>query len=412
MTIAKSRPRRAAAAGLVACALVAAGCGDKADPLEIGLKRVALDLAFRDADKALPVDAPRVIRQVIEDDFEFVDFDGDGIFEEEEEEPERPRRRTTAAPPRLQPAPPCEVGDLGVAPQRNAFAVVKDPPKVGQYPRHNTGTITISPTGAAAAASRSFPYPPRSAWQIPRVDFRRDSVVLGPDEEKTVSGLNPPPQVSTADAAFPNVVEFELRRMIGLRDGTIDTFQYTPPGATGGSYLYLIKRVTLTGGEESAFTPTPPIRYIELNVPEGPDSAVNHAGTDRSTNVAMSVQSQVVNREVVDVCGEIVDTFRVQISETLVDLSGSEPRRGGNPPDAPTFWNIVFDDGLLIVREEAHVIRQISVPDPVSGQRIPIDIRLDYVSVLDDVAPKPLPAGSPGATTATTQPAGGDEEEE
>src|SRR6185436_4229224 len=117
-------------------------------------------------------------------------------------------------------------------------------------------------------------------------------------------------------------------------------------GATGGDYLWLIKRETTVGGIKAAFTPTPPIRYIKLFVTEGTDSEVTHAGVDRATNTALTVQSKIVGRESVDVCGSVVDTFRVQIQENFVDLSKSPPTISGNENGTANFWNMQFDHGL------------------------------------------------------------------
>ena len=147
------------------------------------------------------------------------------------------------------------------------------------------------------------------------------------------------------------------------------------------------------------FEPSPPIRVVRLNVPEGniADAGVVHGGVDRTTNVAMTVQSQILDRELVDVCGEVVDTYRVQIKEQFVDFSTSPPETSGNEGDTSNFWNIQFDNGLLIVREEVHTTLRTTTT--ILGQQVPIAIDYDYVSTLDRLQPDPLEPAA-GSTLA------------
>jgi hypothetical protein len=209
---------------------------------------------------------------------------------------------------------------------------------------------------------------------------------------------------------FKEMPEFELTRRLLPGYSVTDTFRYTYTDETGGDYLYLVKRVTVARGEESVFVPSPPIRVVRLNVPEGnvADAGVVHAGIDRETNVALAIESQIVGRELVDVCGEVVDTYRVQVKEHFVDLSKDVPETSGNEGDTANFWNIQFDNGLLIVREEVHSVHRTTTE--VLGQQVPVQVTYDYVSTLDSLEPQPLDAGpAPGTPTTTTAP---DEEDE
>lgn len=394
------RPTRLRVLALLLAAMAMAGaCGGREDPLEIGFRRIALDLAFKDADKAVPVEPATIIRQFVEPDtvFTIEEAEGPGPLEPQV------RRVVRTVPRREQRV--CPTAPEGAAPQTPAFAVVKDPPKVGNYARHNEGKLGI----ALATSTFDLPVPALSTWQIPRVDFVNGSTLVA---DRDVETLAPPPEVRGNTTVFPEVPEFEMTRKLLPGFSVTDTYRYTYDGATGGDFIYLVKRVRVTQGKESVFTPSPPIRVVKLNVPEGniADAGVVHAGIDQSTGVAMTVQSQVLSRELVDVCGEVVDTYRVQIKENVVDLSKEVPETSGNEGDTANYWNIQFDNGLLIVREEVHSTYRTTTE--VLGQPVPVTITYDYTSTLDSLEPGPLVKAPVVPTPAAPAPSGGGDAED
>ncbi|HVM09658.1 MAG TPA: hypothetical protein VM345_14415 [Acidimicrobiales bacterium] len=382
---------------LLAAALLASACGGDSNPVEIGFRRIALDLAFKDAEKAPPIASADVIRTVIgaDDDFEVE-------FEEESEAPVRVVRRGPPPPPRV--TRQCDTAPEGATPERVAFQSIKDPPKVGVYPRHNEGTLTIDVVPQPIV----LPVPELSRWEIPQVSFVRANVALNEESEAT---LNPPAQVRDNNTAYADMPQFSITRRLLPGYSTTDTYRYTYHGATGGDFLYLVKRVSVARGVETVFEPTPPIRMVRLNVPEGDmvNAGVVHAGVDRKTNMALAVQSQVVSREWVDVCGDMIDTYRVQIKEQVADLSQSPPRLSGNEGDTTNYWNIQFDNGLLIVREQVDSTLRTSTK--IAGQDVPIAVHYKYTSTLDQL--DPLPLGTPAFGAAPPpRPSGGDEDDE
>jgi hypothetical protein len=381
----RRRHRSRALAFVALAATVAGACGEGGPtPLEIGFRRVALDLAFKDAEKAAPVEPQTVIRRFIESDVQYT-------LQDVAPEPREPQiiRRVRVVPPR-QPPRECPTAPEGTAPQFPTFAVIKDPPAVGSYPRHNEGKLSV----AIATSAFDIPVPPLSTWDVPRVDFVSANTLLSDRDAET---LSPPPEVRDNTTAFPEVPEFELTRRLLPGYSQTDTYRYTYNAAPGGDYLYLVKRVTVARGEERVFTPSPPIRIVRLNVTEGDavDAGVVHGGVDTETNLAMTVQSQVVARELVDVCGEVADTYRVQIKENFVDLSKSPPEVSGNEGETANYLNFQFDRGLLIVREEVH--STLRTTTEVLGQQVPMTITYDYTSTLDSLTPRPL--ATPGAVT-------------
>ena len=181
---------------LIVASVIAAGCGRADDPLEIGFRRVALDLAFKDADKANPVDDRTIVRR-------FVDGD-DFALEELEPEPRVVRRvRVVTRPaPRV-----CDKAPEGATPEFPAFAVVKDPPKVGQYSRHNEGKLTIN----SATTSYDIPVPGLSRWEIPAVRFVRGHRAVS---DRDIDQADPPEAVRNDPTVFAELPEFELTRRI------------------------------------------------------------------------------------------------------------------------------------------------------------------------------------------------------
>ena len=374
-------PRRARLVVAVGVAAVlATSCARPENPLDIGFRRIALDLAFKDAEKAVPVEPQVVIRQFVDADTEYSILPA-----EEEPSPSEPTviRQVRVVPRRVQRE--CPTAPEGATPDYPAFAVVKDPPKPGTYSRHNEGKINITLTGTGY----DLPVPPLSKWDIPKVETVRSSKGLNDQDKAT---LNPPDSVVANDTAFVNMPQFELTRRLLPGYSVTDTYRYTYTDETGGDFLYLVKRVTVARGVESVFTPSPPIRVVRLNAAEGniTEAGSTHGGIDRDTNVAMTIESQILHRELVDVCGQVVDTYRVQIKERVVDLAGDTPDVSGNEGDTANFWNIQFDNGLLIVREEVH--STLRTTGEALGQPVPIQVKYDYVSTLDSLTPGPLEA--------------------
>ena len=382
--------RRTTAANLRRLAVLAgfgmlvAGCGGPENPLEIGLRRIALDLAFRDAEKAPPVEPREVITQIIPGDITFEE-----LPEPDEVSGQAPTRRTVVRvppPPPSRSAPPCAEAEPTATPDRDAFAVIKDPPTVGTYLRRNTGHLDIT----VATFNFQVPYPVSTAWDIPRVE----SVAASPVISERDKSLPVPAQVTSTPTVSPPSFEFDIVRHSLPGYSVTTTYSYTQ-GASGGDYLYLRKRVTFVDGQPSTFIPSPPIRVVRLGVSQGGDGTTrsdsNHGGVDRETNVAMTIQSDIIGREFVDVCGEVIDTFVVRFQERVVDLSKSPPESSGNDPDAYNFWNMQFDNGLLIVREKINTVTRTSVGS--GATRVPVIINSQYQSTLR--SPEPFPLGTP-----------------
>lgn len=388
-------PRHVAAVALALFAMIAAGCSSKQDPLEIGFKRVSLDLVFKDETKAPPLEPQKVV-QVIE----FFDQDFPSLSESFEEEPEEaaPRRRRPLPPPRADIEPPCIPAGEGVVSEIPVFATTPDPPKVGSYTRHNSGTIKIEVQ--APLPSGTLPYPPRTTWDITDVTVDRGTIATNPDDEKTLGALPQSP-------ATPELVRFTVTRHLSRSSKTIDTYQYylergdADRDSTNmdGDGIYLVRRETLSSTfGNSVFTPTPPVMIAPIDDESEVSEVQTSAGIDRASNASMSVRSKVVGRDYIDACGEVFDTYRVEWEEQFLDLSGTTPAVSGNVESGkPNIWNIAYNRNVHIAREEMHTTsRTLTATTPP----IPVVVKYDYVSTLASPEPKPIkPPTPPGAPT-------------
>lgn len=354
--------------------LASSACASTTSDLEIGFKRVALDLAFKDPEKAVDPEPQVIIRKLIDAEIEVAAIDpGPRVV-----------RRIIPRPPQIETFT-CDVAPEGAVPQEPAFPVVRTPPVEGRYSRHNEGTISLE----LAIQPIDIPVPPNSDWDVTGVAEHPASPLVADRDAEAAGGVTD--GLEDQERVFPASTDFQLTRRLTRGFVTTDTYRYTNTGETEGDYLHLIKRVTVANGEESVFEPSPPVRILRLNVPEGniADSGVAHAGLDRTSNVAMSSVSQILGRESVDVCGQVVDTYRVQIQQQFVDLSKNPPEVSGNEGDAADFWNIQIDNGLLIVREQVN--RTLRTSTQVAGQSVPVTVRYNYVSTLDRLDPSPIP---------------------
>ena len=387
MRIRTGSSKRHALGVLLAVALVASACGAKEDPLQIVLKRVALDLAFKDAAKAPPIPPRKIITQFVPAD--------QIIYIDEQIPPEVKKDLPKVLPAAPKVVKPCPAADPNGTPKVPAFAVVKNPPTTGVFTRHNKGTIKID----NAILPLTIPYPSTSAWEVRNVEQVNASTYLQPADRDAIE----PQQVRDDTTANPPKTRFQVFKSLGRTSSILDTYQYSV-GATGGDYLWLLERVTVFQGTKETFRPTPPIRVMDLNKPEG--ETENHGGTDRDSGVAMTIQSAIGPREWIDVCGEWFDTYKVSFRETMVDLNKNPPETSGNEggdpacaphedgvPDQPcnqqvNSWNIQFDNGLLVLKEEGHYARHTSIAGP-GGSSLPVTLRYDYSSVVDSINPDP-----------------------
>ena len=148
----------------------------------------------------------------------------------------------------------------------------------------------------------------------------------------------------------------------------------TPPGAVTvgdperGISLLKLQRVDAQGNS-SELTFSPAVLYLPLQVQPGEQFTA--VGIDARTGSVLQHQARVLRRERVDACGEIVDGWAVESTQTFSGSTETSPPRTYRYIIAPQL-------GGIIVSEEIHVTSP-------QGQT-------DAVFTLGQLRPSPLPA--------------------
>ena len=346
-----------------ALALLAGACGGQDDlRIQIGLQRIALDLAFKpegETEKAKPQQT--LMPTAIGSQAEFAITVPEATFD--------PQTSGIVRPLRMEP--PCAVAD-GVFPDRPVASTVARPPVAGVYPVHRTGTFAVE--------SAVFPFkgvmPPKG-----EKEYRNVKVIPGTTD---VLGNKAADQF-----------EYEVVEQTG-DNFTARTLRVTPKA------IQLVKQVTKVGTTTVTFSPTPPITLVGLGGSEG--SSWNSAGIDTATGTSMVVQGTIAKRENVDLCGKVYDSYMVRSTERITnvadqytsqtnDASGQASAAPGGEPGKPNTYWVATQYGGLFIQEEFHTTTTLTV-EAAGGARVPVTLKLDYRNTFDAIDPARPPSSS------------------
>jgi hypothetical protein len=328
---------------VVVLALVASACSGRGkDPLEIGVKRIALNLAFSDETKAEPVDRNKVL-QVITVPEDVAAY-----------EPDAPVGSGRKIPP-LAGFRPCPAAAVDNFPKEPVTLVMRGAPKPGLYTTHNAGTVKITD----GAIPFTLPYPIASKLEISKV-------VVTPE----VPGQQDTPPAVQGVAGFGDVVTFDVLETVGT-SSVLSSYRYDDTN------FQLIRRETKSPGRDTAIAPVPAVTLQHLG--KGKADSWASAGADQDNNTGMVVQGNIEDRENVDICGQRYDSWKVLSTETTANLSSSE--HSENEPNQPIIYHFANQLGGLIIQKEVHATETVNV----EGR--PVTVQYDYVSTLDSVDP-------------------------
>lgn len=324
---------------LTLAATLITGCSTGNRELELGIKRVALSLAFADEDKAQPV-PPKIVYQLI---------------------PAPPELVASApeTPPAILPSfelPAfirCPKADLRGAPEKAVLRLATSVPAPGKYPRRNTGKIRVE----GGLVPLDLPYPPFSLWEYgaaTRIDVPGDP-----------TGAVTKPETDD---------EFTVKKMLTPEFFTVETLRRTSTG------IVLVKRESTANGVKTVFTPQPSPTVYQYGVE---NDEWRSAGVDTSTSTSILITGKINKREVVDVCGTLVDTYQATYTEELVNLDTGEV--SGTDPTTTSFISVAPQFGGQVIKEDMRTVSR--VRDPKSGS--PLTITLTYVSTASTIEPIP-----------------------
>jgi hypothetical protein len=330
---------------LAVLALLAAACGGSgSDALEIGIKRIALDLAFKDDTKAEPLAPARVI--------EVIGAPPDTIAPLAEDPLPRPRLPSTTVA--LPPAPRCPEAAPDNFPKEPVTIFIRGVPKEGTYRLHNRGTIKIT----TATFTLNLPFPAVSTWKIRNVVATPQVPSEFPKEVRDI--IDP-----------GDIVTFDIEKQLGPTLRIIDSIKYDR------TTLSLTKRVTISEGRRDELNPTPAITFMKTD--QGDGDSWSSAGMDRGTNTAMVVQGSIEKREFVDICGERFDAWKVLSTESTANLVNSE--HSETDVQQPNVYRFANQFAALVLQEEGHFSSTLLVDGT------PVTVEFDYVSTLDSIEP-------------------------
>jgi hypothetical protein len=243
----------------------------------------------------------------------------------------------------------CPHAPEGATPDVPVTPNITRPPTAGTFLKRNVGTIKV--TGAIPIA---LPYPPITQLVISHVETAVANDVY--------YGKEP-------------ITTFESEEVLAPGLSVKDYFSYNP------RELDLVKEEVITNGQITTFAPTPAIEVLPFT---GPGNTWASAGADPDTQTTATVQGDIAGaRELVDVCGTIVDTLKVSTTETRAAVADQAVSGSGNSdhPNAPIVQNYAPQFGGLVVRREEHSQRTVKTKDA------PVTLQIDVVSTLMSIKP-------------------------
>ena len=326
---------------LCAAALVVPACGGHKGPPQLGLRRLDLDLIFKDQSKAAP---PPSIRQIMEAQQPLAT--AGPVFGALAARPPSsgPEPMAPLSPSPLgSAASACPAAKPGAVPAEPVTGIVGAPPAAGLYAQHNTGTYSLD------RLNLKGDFPPVTAMEITNV---KD--VTAPD----ITG-------QAARTITFDVVEHSLLST------TTTSYQST------ATELDLVSTSTVANGQTSTFTPTPVITMMQYS---GEGSFWKSAGIDQATGTSMIVQGTVDKRESVDVCGTMIDTYRVVSSERVTNVGTGYDSQ--TDPNDPNVYNVATQFGGLMVRQHINTTTTFTVNGSL------LTLALNYTSTVDSAHPR------------------------
>ena len=331
---------------IVALATLLPACGGGGPgAIEFGLKRIALDLAFKDDSKgqpkaafqtALPIASVGQVQTNVQyrEPLPFVHVDD---------------------------CPKAAAGSIASTPVRSSVPKL---PEEGRYEYNLVGKFELQ----SALFPIKAPLPPMESREV-----RKGKVTPG--------------QASAVGAPVTDTYEFEVFAP-GLVSGTSSSriYRATPTA------LQLVSQTVTTADGTATFNPTPPITLMSMPAKEG--ATWNSAGIDTETGTTMIVQGEIEKREPVDVCGTLVDTWRVRSTERIVNLAGTSSYSsvtsdtnntpGSTGPGKPNVYHISPNIGGLLVADEEHTITKLNT------KLGPVTLIVDSVSTMRSTTPVKL----------------------
>ncbi|HEV7862333.1 MAG TPA: hypothetical protein VGR20_06520 [Acidimicrobiia bacterium] len=352
---------RLAIAGVAA--LMLAGCV-KQDAPGVGIQKLAADIVFGvkpaadtpppnlDPGQAGPGDATTYVPDP--GSFGAGTAPGGGDFSSG---PARPGPRLPRVTPIAPPKSTCPPAALTAFPAKEAGQTVEGVPTEGQYRWKRQGTQTVATLPGIKLPVAGFEQRlVRNVVKVSETEYTFETVQpeLGTNVttistfkvkigavSRTVTPPVQPPDLTHPTAPVPLPVPVP---------GTTPALPKPPiPGTLSagdperGISLMKLQRVD-AAGNSSELTFSPAVLYLPLDIVPGEE--FNSVGIDPRTGSVLQNQAKVVKRERVDACGEIVDGWAVESTQTFSGTGQTAPPRTYRYIIAPQLGGIIISEEL------------------------------------------------------------------
>lgn len=287
--------------------------------------------------------------------------------------PRPPSSRLPRPTPLASPKSPCPPAALNAFPAKEAGLTVEGIPAEGQYRWKRKGTQTVANLPGIALPVSGFEQRlVRNVQKISDTEFTFETV-----QPELGGGVTTISTFKVKTAAVSRGVTAPVEpRLPSPPEGVEPPVEVPSPGLPNsaragdperGISLMKLQRVDAEGNTaELVFSPA--VLYLPLAIEPG--ESFTAVGIDARTGSVLQHQARVIRRERVDACGEIVDGWAVEATQTFSGSAQTSPPR--------TYRYIVAPQlGGIIVSEEVHV---------TSPQG-----NTDVVFSLGQLRPSPLP---------------------
>jgi hypothetical protein len=335
--------------------LLLASCGlDTSSRFDVGLQKVALDLAFEDDKPQKPNPVPPEAA-----------FDPVPVESQAELVIGVPNLLHRDPTPKFQVPNvfriDCPSASANAAPERVVSRGIDTLVTPGRYVHREEGTFEL--TGPIPLKGALPPYSVR--------DYVNPRVVPQPND--------------AFGAAVPSQYAWDLVTPLGPDDYVKRELRATPTA------LQLVRLTYRLGGNEVVFTPQPAITMMDLGANGGEGATWDSGGTDPTSKTSMIVRGAIERRELVDVCGTVYEAYKIRSTERIVSLAATVPFSsstddandvsGVTPANSPNRYWVATQYGGQFLKEETHTTTAI-------GSEI---ISIDGTSTVMSMKPQPLP---------------------
>jgi hypothetical protein len=321
-------------APFIAIAVVFAGCAQP-DPPGVGVQKLAADIVF--GVKPPPPDAPPANTapggDLSGEATTYVPVGPSRSFPT----PSFPAPRASRVPSTRQPRPTplnptraaCPPAALNAFPATEAGLTVAGMPAEGQYRWKRTGTQTMATLPGVSIPISGFEQRLiREVKKVSDTEFTFQTVQPELGTGVTVLQTFKVKTDAVSKAVEPPVRTIPLERPDQLpKEVPFPSNPSVPSRQVGdperGISLMRIERIDAQGNS-SALNFTPAVLYLPL--PIVPGESFESVGIDSRTGQVLQHQAQVVRRERVDACGEIVDGWAVEATQTFSGQSTAATR--------------------------------------------------------------------------------------